>query len=241
LGGSGLIDHIVISNELKDQSIINSTEIEDPRLYISGYNATTASDHLPVFTRFNLAAAAGPLPVRLSRFTGRLEDKTVLLTWTTALETNNSHFVIERSLDGNTYVPIGRVTGSGNRSVPVNYQFTDAQPLESNYYRLRQVDYDGKSNVSKVVRVILRSVKTKTLHIYPNPVSSQMEIEVDSPGSNYLAQVTSADGRPLLQARGDIEQVKQQINGSLVKLVAGIYILELVNSNERYTVRFIKK
>jgi hypothetical protein len=241
LGGSGLIDHIIISNELKDLNIINSTEIEDPRLYISGYNATTASDHLPVFTRFNLSAAAGPLPVTISRFTGRIEDKTVLLTWTTTQETNNSHFIIERSADGNTYEAIGRVTGSGNRSVPMNYRYTDAQPLESNYYRLKQVDYDGKSKSSKVVRVILRSAKKKTLHIYPNPVSSQMELEVDSPGSDYLARVTSADGRPLLQARGDIDQVKQQINGSLVKLEAGIYILELVNSNERYTVRFIKK
>ncbi len=112
IGGAGLIDHIIITQPLRINNIDSSTAIEDARTYIAGYNDSTASDHLPVYTRFSFAAD-GPLPVTLLNFTARPNHNTVLVSWATSLEANSKYFIIERSADGRNYAEIGRVAGAG--------------------------------------------------------------------------------------------------------------------------------
>ncbi|MGZ8544541.1 MAG: endonuclease/exonuclease/phosphatase family protein, partial [Flavisolibacter sp.] len=102
IGGTGLIDHIIVTNELSSLYITGSTEIEDPRSYISGYSATTASDHLPLYSRF-LFPQASPLPVTLIEFGAVPQGNKVKVAWITSSEVNNSHFVVERSGDGVTF------------------------------------------------------------------------------------------------------------------------------------------
>jgi trimeric autotransporter adhesin len=237
IGGSGLIDHITISNALLGNYISNSTDIEDPRTYINNYNANTASDHLPVYTRFNFAVA---LPVTLSKFNAQSRGSEVLITWTTANEFNSSHYVVERSGDGRNFTDIGTVNAAGYIISSVNYQLVDPSPLQGqNYYRLKQVDVDGKYTYSATVTVNFAT--SDVLNVYPNPVTSNIQIRLNSTSKNLVAQVTSLDGVLIVQAKGDIKQINQQINQKLSSLKSGMYILQLQNSSEKHVIKFIKE
>ncbi len=111
------------------------------------------------------------LPVELTHFDAALIGDIVLLDWATASERNNDHFVIERSVDGISWEEIGREYGYGTTSVPHSYRFTDEHPLYGvSYYRLKQVDFDGKYDYSPVrsVEYIKSSAPVRILW-YPNP------------------------------------------------------------------------
>lgn len=242
ISGTGLIDHIIISNELQNNNISNSTDIEDPRVYIPGYNATTASDHLPVFSRFNLSSS-GPLPVIFSRLEAHQKGNFVLISWTTVTENNNSHFILQRSYDGNTFIPIARVNAVGTSTVPMTYQDIDSTPFAgTNYYRLKQVDLDGRETVSQIVMVTIQSRAAEVLFkIYPNPVSGTFQVVLGSAAGNFMARVATTDGKLIMQAKGTISQLNQQIAPGIKKLKAGLYILQLTNSSKVYTLKFIKE
>ena len=97
---------------------------------------------------------AAPLPVEWLSFEGELAEGEVLLHWSTATETNNAYFEIERSTDGMEFSPIGRVEGALESTTTREYQFRDRNPLPGlNYYRLRQVDLDGQAGFSKILSV----------------------------------------------------------------------------------------
>jgi len=95
-----------------------------------------------------------PLPVELIRFTGRALEEQIRLEWSTASEHNNDYFNIEKSVDGHQFTSIGTENGHGNSERLLNYVFTDDNPSKINYYRLKQVDYDGKISTSKVIKVV---------------------------------------------------------------------------------------
>lgn len=240
ISGTGLIDHIIISNELKKNYISNSTDIEDARTYISGYNATTASDHLPIFTRLTLLDH-GSLPVKLTRFDGELQGSTIQLSWKTEQEVNNASFVIERSADGRTFYPIGTIAGAGTTSLPHSYRFVDPLPLPGmNYYRLQQVDADGKKTGSNVVSVRFAAVTTR-LSISPNPVKDYFYLNGDPVEANYTARLNTMDGKVLAEARGTLNKINQILNRRLNSLQAGMYIISLQSSSTQTSLKFIKQ
>lgn len=94
------------------------------------------------------------LPVKLTSFTGKQENQGVKLIWETASEQNNSHFEILSSVDGVNFKKAGRVNGFGNSTLKRGYSFTDANPSNGiNYYKLNQVDFDGKQEASPIIAV----------------------------------------------------------------------------------------
>jgi beta-glucanase (GH16 family) len=96
------------------------------------------------------------IPVELVDFKAKLINKTSLLTWQTASERNNKAFDIEQSTNGTDFKTIGTVKGNGSTNLAHDYTFTDVQPANGiNYYRLRQLDFDNKATLSKVVSVVL--------------------------------------------------------------------------------------
>jgi hypothetical protein len=100
-----------------------------------------------------------------------------LLQWTTASETNNDYFTLERSTDLIHYSPIDQIKGHGNSSEPINYSYTDTDVEQGiNYsYRLKQTDFDGISTYSKVV-VIKQNCSSAfaKFTIYPNPTNGDL-------------------------------------------------------------------
>lgn len=100
-------------------------------------------------------------PVELTYFEARQQQNTILLTWVTASELNNSHFEIERSSDGIYFTSIKSINGHGSTDVEITYNLIDYEPLNGvNYYRLKQVDYDGDFEYSEVVSVEFIAFKT---------------------------------------------------------------------------------
>jgi len=123
------------------------------------------------------------LPVELKEFTVQLNEKgEAELKWTTAAEINNSHFEVERSLNSeNSFVKIGMVKGHGNSNLLKTYNYIDKlnsinQSASTIYYRLKQVDYDGKSAYSHIVSLDLNQDKEIQININPNPFKDEINI-----------------------------------------------------------------
>ncbi len=97
---------------------------------------------------WTLSSATFPLPVEISSFTASCSNGQNTLNWITESETNNDYFAIERSTYNQAYTRIGVVQGNGTTSGPTHYSFTDpSKATQMVYYRLRQFDYDGDSQV----------------------------------------------------------------------------------------------
>lgn len=112
------------------------------------------------------------LPVELTNFSAKALEKTVRLDWTTATETNNQGFFIERSPDATRWETLGFTPGQGNNTATVHYSLLDEKPLNGrSYYRLLQVDFDGRKTFSPIVQVIRKDLPGKVL-VYPNPVAA---------------------------------------------------------------------
>lgn len=109
-----------------------------------------------------------PLPVTWHYFNGYYADDKAHIEWRTASEINNSGFEVERSNDGANFTNIGWVEGNGSTTVEQQYLFTDENPEPGwNYYRLKQIDYDGKSEYSRLIPVFVDDLPQ--VEIYPNP------------------------------------------------------------------------
>jgi len=126
-----------------------------------------------------------PLPVELASFDATRNDDSVQLTWTTASETNNAGFYIERSVDDGSFAEIGFRDGAGTTTEARTYRFTDADlpyDAETVEYRLRQVDVDGTAEYSEAVSVTLAAPETvQLLGSVPHPVAQQGQIRYTLP------------------------------------------------------------
>ncbi|WP_256009608.1 T9SS type A sorting domain-containing protein [Desertivirga xinjiangensis] len=130
-------------------SISNTTELS--------VLATAANN--TVFRSVSFTPGTTPettLPVKLTSFQAKFDQQQVNLNWETSLELNNSHFEVLRSTDGVQFSKIGQVSGKGNSTQKNKYTFTDQMPSPgTNYYRLKQVDFDGKAELSNIISIKL--------------------------------------------------------------------------------------
>jgi Secretion system C-terminal sorting domain len=109
-----------------------------------------------------------------------VEGTSTQLSFSTESEINNDYFTIERCGDGHSFSPIGQVKGAGTTRVPQQYTFIDGHPLAGkNYYRLRQVDFDGKSTYSPVASVVFG--QTGNITLAPSPATDRVLIHLDKP------------------------------------------------------------
>ncbi|MCY7422212.1 MAG: T9SS type A sorting domain-containing protein [Chitinophagaceae bacterium] len=239
LGGSALIDHMIITNEMEGLYIPTSTVLEDPRNYIGGYSATTASDHLPVYSRFNLSAS---LPVTLLQFMAVRKTDKVQLQWSTTNEVNNQQFVVERSTDRTNFIEIATVAGIGNSTLINNYNTIDAHPIYgANYYRLKQIDIDGKFTYSGIVAVNFIAENSLQLKVYPNPVGNNITLQLTQATGNYSLVVYNFAGKKVLAANGSLTDINQRLNTQLIKLTTGVYSIQLTGKGQKTSTVFVKK
>jgi large repetitive protein len=137
--------------------------------FTQGQDTNTFPDYL-----YN--SSVSPLPVELTFFKGTADNGLVNLEWQTATETNNNFFEVQKSFNGIDFVQLGSVLGNGNSNQLINYNYFDKQPIEGiNYYRLKQVDYNGDFEFSQVIRVSVRASKVELI-VYPIPASDVINI-----------------------------------------------------------------
>ena len=174
-----------------------------------------------------------PLPISLLSFSGKKIENTSLLNWVTSSEQNNSHFVLENSKDGKTFTALsGKIASKalgGNSAVSLAYDYTDGTPYAGhNYYRLQQVDLDGKISYSKVVDVYHGNETLVTL--YPNPVNTQLNIEINTPKAT-LAQVKILDatGRVVKAIDMQLQAGNNKTDIGMEGLADGVYMVKVTN------------
>jgi hypothetical protein len=168
-----------------------------------------------------------PLPVTLLSFTGQLVNESVKLSWTTAQETNSKEFIVERSADGRTFKALGKVAAAGNSNHSINYSYTDAQPIIGmNYYRLQQVDIDGKAILSEVVKI--KTDRTGGFYVGPNPAHNTVTIYRQ--GSNEAIHVELMDVNGKLMKQLNIASATYSTSINVSGLSKGIYLMKFISS-----------
>jgi pectin methylesterase-like acyl-CoA thioesterase/pectate lyase len=180
---------------------------------------------------------ADVLPLRLRSFTATRNDQTAHLTWQTDREVQTSHFDIEKSIDGNKFVSIGKVAANNTSGVH-NYAFDDNQLAALNYYRLKMVDNDGSFRFSPVVLVKTEAIEN-VLNAYPNPVRGQLQVAhgILQPGSKMV--VATADGRVLMEQP---VQNGTPISGvNMATLPKGLYLIMVMEGTGRKVLKVIKE
>ena len=199
----------------------------------AGINTITVSGWT-TFSPFVIGMGAAPLPVTLLHFSGKKEDKVNKLFWTTATEMNNSGFKVERSSDGLHFRSIGFVATqavSGNSTSDLNYNFTDMTPGGvKQYYRLKQIDFDGHFKYSPIV--VLSSDKIDAVRftvVYPNPVQTRLNVVLEAPAKTSLQlMVTNAHGQVVRTLSMNVEAGTNSTSIDFTGLASGNYLLKAV-------------
>lgn len=166
-----------------------------------------------------------PLPIELLSFTGQLKDGKGILKWSTASETNNDYFTLERSMNGIDFEKIGEVQGAGNSTTILDYSFTDENPFSGiNYYRLRQTDFDGAFDYSEIIA--LRFSDPSKYTSWYNQASSQILVHInDNEHLQRAFELADASGRIIYKTLSCAEEV--QINTTAFS--RGIYLLRILD------------
>lgn len=170
--------------------------IEDGVYYVEFHNINSLSSFI-----FLSSLETIPLPIKSLEFTARGQNGKALLEWTTIGEQNIEKFEIERSEDGSKWKEIAAVAGKsagGKSNTKLNYSYTDEQPVNgSNYYRLKQVDLNGRYEYSPV-RQLVFSRPSGVITVAPNPVSS--ELVVKGMAENSVITITNVMGQTMMHA-----------------------------------------
>lgn len=164
-------------------------------------------------------------PVKLTSFTGRLQsDNSVVLDWTSAIELDSYKYEVERSDDGLHFTKVGELEAAGNSATTIKYTFNDQLSSAGAYfYRLKQIDFNGTFEHSKVVYVNSKKGAGAVTKVFPNPTKGEIQ----------LIGATSADLQPnnlsIFSISG--QRIKYQVIGNAISMDPaapdGVYIIRL--------------
>lgn len=213
----------------------------------SGSVSNTERMYSVWFRTFTYNAPTVTLPVKLAAFNALLStEKKAQLSWTTVSEINASHFVVERSFNGQDFKEAGMVFAYGSENSRTNYQFQENLASVSNplvYYRLRCVDQDGKTEYSEVRVLRLGSKATQQVQLltYPNPVQNELRITIPAEWQNkrVVYEIFTANGQTA--RRVDNPNSSQTETISMNNLAPGFYIVKVSNGTEVTQQRIVKQ
>ena len=227
---------VLSSNQSNSTFTINKDGLTAGTYYVAVY-CYYNSQFTPYILKDSLTTS---LPVTFINFNGVLQNNTAVLNWSTANESNNKGFEVEKSTDGQTYTSIGFVNGHGNSSTINNYNFIDAKLFSgANYYRLKQIDNDGKFDYSSVIKIDFMKFAWK---IYGNPVNnSHIQLMLDKQ-ANVSVQILSLNGSVVqIISKGNLAAGDYSIPLNLNNAGAGVYLVKLLIDNQSYTSRIVKQ
>lgn len=210
-----------------DSSIFNTGDQITARNYIEGF-ASLPSNMITVEPR-----PIG-LPVTLLSFQAHCNNDFVDINWTTASEKDNDRFELYKSLDAKSWIKIYTIKGQGTKSSQTNYSFNDFEK-QSSYYKLKDIDFNGKSSESDIIVSSCREEIASTA-IYPNPASDYFILETSFEENSYYS-ILDMKGNKVLQ--GSLVSEKTVV--SIKDLSSGIYIVEIHKDGQSEKMKLIKK
>lgn len=178
------------------------------------------------------------LPVSWLSVNGKIQNNNAIIEWATATENNSSHFEIEHSSNGLSFTKAGAVTAAGNNNSISRYSFTHFSPATGkNYYRIKQVDLDGKYNYSRVI-VLNSNIPVNTLQVSPNPAHDFINVNINiiKPALLRIYNMQGKMVQQLLFTPGN-----QQRSIDISALPVGMYQLQLQTNEGMKTKSFIKQ
>ncbi|MFK7773170.1 MAG: T9SS type A sorting domain-containing protein [Saprospiraceae bacterium] len=177
----------------------------------------------------NIVFSAGvALPVELISFTANPRKENIDLNWSTASEINNDKFEIEESQDGRDFQKIGEIKGNGTITNQQEYSFQVENPQNGiSYFRLKQIDYDGRFEYSKVVSVNFKSNHDEVEVFYPNPSKSGMvSLNYASNQDNeIIVSVFDMSGKLITTRIKEVLTGSNNLSFDFSELNQGIYIV----------------
>jgi hypothetical protein len=220
---------------LEDNSILKGTFVVD--------GATTLAESCDLDGRLlNISGAiqvatikasipqCSNLPIELLSFTALPKDSNVKLNWSTASESNNAHFNLERSADGLNFTSIDEIKGAGSSAETLNYSLLDEKPLDGiSYYRLKQTDFDGQTSYSDKKSVKYNFRDELVIKIYPNPFSYETTFHTNREVKNSLLIVYDSYGQKVKQINNFSGQ---KITLHLEDLSSGLYYVNLLQEGK---------
>ena len=200
-----LDNNIVFSSSIQAQLYYNNAGSLQPvgsPVNVSGTTLRSMTVTLSHFSQYTVGSSDSPLPVTLSSFTSNVNGRNVKLYWSTAKETNNSGFEIQRTdINNSDYKTLGFVNGKGNSNITANYTFDDSRLSTGKYkYRLKQIDYNGNYEYFELggsVEIGLPG-RFSLSQNYPNPFNPTTKIDFLIPADSRVSvSVFDASGREI--------------------------------------------
>ncbi len=212
------------------------------QLVDDGFSPLT-SNTATVTINFSIGAT---LPVVLKSFSAQLNNGKVDLKWVTATEINASHFVIERSYNGSDFTDLATVMAFGNTTDEKTYGYADhnfATDKQVVYYRLRQVDADGKLDYSatRIIRTGKQNQGTATILTFPNPVISEVRITIPNDWQNKKVtyEIVNANGQTVRKSVSGTSSQTETIDVST--LSRGFYVVKATCNGEVAQQKIVKQ
>ena len=181
------------------------------------------------------------LPINLTSFTGKNENSSVRLSWSTASEQNNNRFEVLRAGEDQNFKKIGSVQGNGNSSKNLYYNFDDRTPLAGhNYYKLKQIDFDGKSEEFGPI-VIKTDIKSINFEVYATKNNADVSLNIlGIKAEKVTIKIFDLTGRKLTEKTFDLEVGNNQFNLNMLNMSEGIYVATLTTDQNFLSKKFYK-
>ncbi|MBB3697288.1 T9SS type A sorting domain-containing protein [Flammeovirga yaeyamensis] len=247
--GSEILKEDEIVMDDCSQMIINTDisewdQIDDDQISCSGTcigpNASfsdAAEEDFPCDVNNSTEECNIDLPVEMIYFNAEINGDKVDLAWSTATELNNKEFIVQRSFDNSSWDDLGKVAGAGNSNVPLKYSYQDDLPDFNGviYYRLQQVDFDGKYAFHGPI-TIHNGESTTALTVYPNPVNSGEYLNISNNGNEIMnIKLYTSAGQTLLDIQTEGYTKIPMIYGT------GLILTEIKIGSQTFTEKVIVK
>ncbi len=187
-----------------------------------------------------ICLASGSLPVTWLDFTARRNgEKAVLVQWTTASEVNNKLFEVQRSIDGINFETIGSINAGTSPSGVQQYLFNDMKPFAGiNYYRLKQVDVDGRSAFSSIAKVMMPNDKM-LYSINPNPATTKATFVALSEMKKANIKLIDVSGKTVYNISRTVISAGESIDFPVSGFAKGYYLVVIESANGRFTEKLV--
>ncbi len=167
------------------------------------------------------------LPVELVSFVPTCQNSHVLIRWVTASEVNNSHFLLQKSVNGVDFSTIAKINGSGTSNGFIEYSFVDQNvSTDISYYRLMQVDYNGYQQVFDPKSVTCND-NNESLTVFPNPFTDKVYVS-GLPTNLCAFEIINAFGQSVYKLTSES---KSSVELDLSPLPTGMYMIKIIDAN----------